>query len=77
MKKLSLLVTGERDAVVAGRVGPQPRRRRAATVPVLVHRHHWFADRGDTAGGIACTHLHSSLEAYDATCVGGTDDRWC
>jgi hypothetical protein len=37
---------GERDAVVAGRVGPRPRRRRAAVVPVLVHRHH-VVDPGD------------------------------
>ena len=38
--------SGERDAVVSRRVGPRPRRRRAAVVPVLVHRHH-VVDPGD------------------------------
>ena len=37
---------GERDAVGAGRVGPRPRRRRAAVVPVLAHGHH-VVDPGD------------------------------
>jgi hypothetical protein len=37
---------GERHAVGAGRVGPRPRRRRAAVVPVLVHGHH-VVDPGD------------------------------
>jgi hypothetical protein len=31
---------GEPDAVAAGRVGPRPRRRRAAVEPVLVDGHH-------------------------------------
>ena len=66
--------SGERDAVVSRRVGPRPRRRRAAVVPVLVHRHH-VVDPGDVpehCGGQSARHAQEATDLFIFQCVPNT-----